>query len=122
MPSAIEHLLDHLCQLTPSTRDDVSDAALLRCFCRQHDETAFADLVARHGPLVLRVCRRALDNPQDIEDAFQATFLTLARKAGTIRRPESLAAWLHGVARRVSLKAIRDRDRSRCRRGGTAVP
>ena len=82
MPSAIVYLLDHLCRLTPSPRDDVSDAALLRCFCRQHDETVFADLVARHGPLVLRVCRRVLDNAQDIEDAFQATFLTLARKAG----------------------------------------
>src|SRR5262245_1848998 len=113
MSLTITHLLDHLRRLTPSTRTEVSDAALLRRYCNLHDETAFAELVARHGPLVLRVCRRALDNPQDIEDAFQATFLILARTAGTIRRPDGLAAWLYGVARRVSLKACRDRNRSR---------
>src|SRR5436309_8742283 len=119
MPSTIAQLLDHLRRLTPCARADVSDAVLLGRFCRRHDDTAFADLVARHGPLVLRVCRRTLDNPQDIEDAFQATFLTLARGAGTIRRPEALAAWLHGVARRISLRARRDCDRSRRRTAGS---
>src|SRR5947208_13992927 len=95
MPS-IAYLLDHLRRLTPSAPGDVSDAALLGRFCRRHDETAFANLVARHGPLVLRVCRRTLDNPQDIEDAFQATFLTLAPGAGTIRRPAALVGSLYG--------------------------
>jgi RNA polymerase sigma factor (sigma-70 family) len=112
MPAAIAHLIDHLRRQTPAARPDLSDAVLLRRFSSRHDEAAFADLVARHGSLVLRVCRHALDNSQDIEDAFQATFLTLARGAGTIRRPESLAAWLHGVARRVSLKTRRDGHRS----------
>ena len=118
MLPAIAPLLDHLRRLTPSTHDDVSDAALLRRYSLRHDEAAFADLVARHGLLVLRVCRRALDNPQDTEDAFQATFLALARGAITIRRPDGLAAWLHGVARRVSLKARRDHTRRLPRTAG----
>ena len=62
------------------------------------DEPAFDALVERHGPMVLRVCRRLLDDPNDAEDAFQATFLVLLRQARSIRRTGSLAAWLHGVA------------------------
>jgi RNA polymerase sigma factor (sigma-70 family) len=66
---------------------------------------AFEAIVARHGPMVLAVCRRALDDPHAAEDAFQATFLVLARRAGSIRRGEALASWLFGVARRVSDRA-----------------
>ena len=82
-----------------------SDAALLARFIWERDEAGFAALVARYGPLVLHVCRRVLGDAHDAEDAFQATFLILARKAATVRPPEALPAWLHVVARRVALKA-----------------
>src|SRR5215212_3258494 len=68
-------------------------------------ESAFEALVARHGPMILGVCRRALDDPRDVEDAFQATFLVLVRKAGTVRVDDSLGRWLYGVSRRVARRA-----------------
>jgi RNA polymerase sigma factor (sigma-70 family) len=82
-----------------------TDADLLRTYAIDRDADAFRALVARHGPLVLGVCRRILKDAHAAEDAFQATFLVLARRAGSVRRPEALAAWLFGVARRVALKA-----------------
>ena len=83
----------------------MSDGQLLGWFVERRDETAFAALVRRHGPMVWAVCRRVLDRHQDAEDAFQATFLVLVRKAASIRPREMLANWLYGVARQTSLKA-----------------
>jgi RNA polymerase sigma factor (sigma-70 family) len=100
------HCLRHLCQtVSPPTTNPGSDAVLLDRFRQGHDEGAFAALVARHGPLVLRLCQRVLGDWHAAEDAFQATFLILARRAGSIRSPHALAAWLYGVAHRVAIKA-----------------
>jgi len=78
------------------------DAELLRRFVRDRDPSAFADLVARHGPVVLSVCRRALGSPSDADDAFQATFLALARRPAAVRDPARLPGWLHRVAVRAA--------------------
>src|SRR5262249_51909866 len=85
--------------------DDQSDARLLERFRRDREEGAFAALVRRHGPLARGVCRRVLGHEEDAEDVVQATFLVLARRAGSIRRAESLGAWLYEVAYRIALKA-----------------
>jgi RNA polymerase sigma factor (sigma-70 family) len=82
-----------------------SDAELLERFLTQGDAGAFESLVGRHGPMVLSVCRGILREPHDAEDAFQATFLVLVKKAGTIRGRDALAAWLHKVAHRVAIQA-----------------
>lgn len=93
----------------------LSDGQLLGCFVERRDEAAFAALVRRHGPMVWGVCRRALDHHQDAEDAFQATFLVLVRKAATVRPREMVANWLYGVARQTSYKTrtMVARNRSR---------
>src|SRR5438876_1166017 len=83
----------------------LSDADLLQRYLNQRDEAAFAALVQRHGPMVLDVCRSVLRHHHDAEDAFQATFLVLAEKSGSIRHRDGLGSWLQGVARRVALKA-----------------
>ncbi|WP_157605182.1 RNA polymerase sigma factor [Schlesneria paludicola] len=83
----------------------VTDGELLKRFAEHRDQQAFADLVGQHGPMVFGVCRRILRNHHDAEDAFQATFVVLARKASSIARPALLANWLYVVAHHVSTKA-----------------
>jgi RNA polymerase sigma factor (sigma-70 family) len=99
-----------------------TDAELLERFLTQHEESAFGELVQRHGPIVLGICRRVLRNQHDAEDAFQATFFVLARKGGSIRRPGSLASWLLHVAQRVALRAKANTDRRRLLEAQLARP
>jgi DNA-directed RNA polymerase specialized sigma24 family protein len=98
-------------------RQPVSDAVLLQQFATERDEAAFAAIVQRHGPMVWAVCRNTLRCESDAEDAFQATFLALVRKAHRIKSP---GAWLHGAAVRVCLKA-RDSRARRTRREARAA-
>ncbi len=84
---------------------DLSDKELLQRFAGQHEETAFDALVQRHGPMVLGVCRRVLNHEHDAEDAFQAVFLVLARKAASIRWRTAVGPWLYEVAYRIAMKA-----------------
>jgi RNA polymerase sigma factor (sigma-70 family) len=99
-------VLRHLRHLVGADRaDQRSDGELVRRFVAHRREEDFAALLRRHGPLVWCVCRQVLRHTQDAEDAFQATFLVLARRAAAVRKPESVASWLHGVARRTALQA-----------------
>jgi RNA polymerase sigma factor (sigma-70 family) len=93
--------------------DDLADEILLERFISQREEAAFAALVRRYGPLVLGVCRRVLHHEQDAEDAFQAVFCVLSRKAVAIRKRGAVGAWLHAVAHRIARRARADRGRRR---------
>ncbi|VTU02549.1 serine protease inhibitor : Putative uncharacterized protein OS=Branchiostoma floridae GN=BRAFLDRAFT_130749 PE=3 SV=1: Sigma70_r2: Sigma70_r4_2: Serpin [Gemmataceae bacterium] len=106
--------------------DPGSDGELVRRFVEERDAGAFRHLVDRHGPMVLAVCRRVTRHRQDAEDAFQAVFLVLARKAGALRHPGHVGGWLHGVATRAAAKvrstAARRRRRETALVDGPAAP
>ncbi len=107
-------VMDSLGRLFDSgTVTGLSEAQLLERFLVHRDESAFEAILHRHGPMVLGVCRRILDDPHDVADAFQTTFLILVKKARSIRDRDVLGTWLYGVARRV---AVRAKVNARCRR------
>jgi RNA polymerase sigma factor (sigma-70 family) len=109
-------VLQHLRRLAgPRRAAQPPDAELLGRFAARRDQAAFAALVRRHGPMVLNVCRGVLRHEQDAEDAFQATFLVLAKKADSIRQPEAVAGWLYEVAHHVAARAQADAARRRAR-------
>src|SRR5947209_5608903 len=127
--SPLHTLLRHIRQAAgPPGEGPLTDAQLLERWTGQRDEAAFARLLRRHGPAVLGACQRLLRDPHEAEDAFQATFLVLVRRAGSIRRREALAAWLHRVACRVALRARaaaarrRSRERTEARLPAVAAP
>jgi RNA polymerase sigma factor (sigma-70 family) len=96
---------------------DISDRQLLEEFVARREEVAFEALVRRYGPMVLGVCRRVLHNHHDAEDAFQATFLVLVRKAASVVPREKVANWLYGVACQTALKARATFARRRANEG-----
>jgi RNA polymerase sigma factor (sigma-70 family) len=114
MTTLIKTARGHLDRLfTAGSFVGVADGQLLERFLSHRDEDAFAMLVERHAPMVMAVCRRSLKNPGEVDDAFQATFLILARRPGPVRGRDSLGGWLNGVARRVCLLANRAAARRR---------
>jgi RNA polymerase sigma factor (sigma-70 family) len=114
----LHRLMRSLRTLTGPPVAGLSDAQLLERFVASRDEAAFELLLWRHGPTVLGVCRRLLSDPNDAEDAFQATFLALARKAGSITRREVVGTWLYRVAYRVATRARAERARRASREQG----
>jgi RNA polymerase sigma factor (sigma-70 family) len=121
--TAIQRVIQHVRLLAAvQTGRAQSDAELLGRFIEQNDEAAFTVLVERHAPMVLGVCQRALRHSQDAEDACQATFLVLTRKAGSIRKMASLGSWLHGIACRVCANLKRQRARREKRERDAPAP
>jgi RNA polymerase sigma factor (sigma-70 family) len=117
----LDGVLRQLRRVVRPPHGDDADARLLDRYVRQRDEAAFESLVVRHGPVVWGVCRRVLGNAADAEDAFQATFLVLVRKAASIQRRKALGAWLYGVAYRTALEARRAMAKRRAKEA-KAVP
>src|SRR5262245_22291534 len=105
MSRTLPTLLSHLRRIPQLHMDGVADGELLARFIRSRDEAAFELLFWRHGPMVWGVCRRFLGDTPDAEDAFQAAFVVLARKAASVVRGAALAGWLHRVAWRTALNA-----------------
>src|SRR5437660_2664153 len=115
MASPVTRMVQHLRLMLEDGSPGARDGELLQRFALGRDESAFATLLHRHGPLVLGVCRRILHSVHDAEDAFQATFLVLARKASAIRQPDCVASWLYEVAYRLARKMKADVSKRRLR-------
>src|SRR6266542_737552 len=116
-------ILCHIRQLAARGTENLSDRELLNRFAAGREEAAFAELVQRHGRMVWGICRHVLRQEQDAEDVFQATFLVLAQKAGSIRNREAVGSWLHGTAYRLALRAKRDAATRRIHeRRGRSMP
>src|SRR3954449_12724893 len=92
-------------RLNRASTSERGDGALLDAYLTERDPAAFEGLVRRHGSMVLAVCLRVLRHRQDAEDAFQATFLVLSRKAGSVSPPNAVGNWLHGVALQTAVRA-----------------
>ncbi len=120
MVNGLGHILRHLHRRTPATGEP-TDAQLLQRYVQERDEAAFEALLRRHAALVFGVCRRILRDVNATEDAFQATFLLLVRKANSIRRLDALACWLYGVAYRVAVRAKANEKRRRAVEGQAAA-
>ena len=120
----LSQVVEHLRRAVPIPHDPGdADGELLERFIRQQDESAFELLLQRHGPMVLGVCRRVLGNIHDAEDAFQATFLILVRKANSVWPREQVASWLHGVAQRHGMGSTKiDRQATDQRIAGGSAP
>src|SRR6516165_8837444 len=103
--SPMNQIIHQLRNMISRDGPDATDGSLLECFLRTREEAALEMLVRRHGSMVWGVCRRVLANHHDAEDAFQATFLVLVRKASSIQPREMVGNWLYGVARQTALKA-----------------
>lgn len=113
--ASLSPLSQYLRRLVSRHGDPSTDHDLLQQFVADRDESAFASLVQRHAPLILGLCRSILGNPHDAEDILQAAFLVLARKAGSIRKGESVSSWLYTVAYRLAHKArVRADKRRKC--------
>jgi RNA polymerase sigma factor (sigma-70 family) len=126
-PTPIAAVVRQLQKMAAPDPVEASDAQLLERFREAQDEAAFGALVRRHGRMVLGVCRHVLRSREDAEDAFQATFLVLARSAASIRKATALPSWLYGVACHVASNARREASRRqtherRARKMGHAEP
>jgi RNA polymerase sigma factor (sigma-70 family) len=121
IPHRLNPVLRHVRSIGGAALENLADKELLARFGADGDEIAFTVMVRRHGPMILGLCRRLLADHHAAEDAFQATFLLLAKKARWLRHPERLGPWLYGVGRRVALKA-RAKAISRREVGSVDVP
>ncbi|MBA4062586.1 MAG: hypothetical protein C0501_02545 [Isosphaera sp.] len=123
MPVGLDRVVAHVVRVAEADRTGaVADAELLERYIRHRDPAAFEVLVRRHGSMVLAACRRVLRIEQDAEDAFQATFLVLVRKADSVRPRALVASWLYGVAVRVALRVRLDAGRRLQKEHATARP